>query len=181
VTPNHSETTSPEREQELHMHHVRGRILRGAIPFALCLSGVLGAAASAQAAAPVPFTITQTVTGLSPTGGGEGTFTATPPLCPSGTWVDTVHNTAPNALPASQSRSDRFNLLVRTVFTCDDASGSFFVQSHVFFTFTGDTVTNTGPSLLLGGTGAYVNLEGNGVENGNGTSQGTISGFITQP
>jgi hypothetical protein len=162
------------------MHHVRRRILRAAVPFVLCLCGAFGAATSAQAAARVPFTIIQTVTGPSPSGGGEGTFTATVPLCPSGTWVDTVHNAAPNS-PNSDAHSDRFNLLVGTVFTCDDGSGSFFVQSHVFFTFTGDVVTNTGPSLLLGGTGAYVNLEGNGINNGSSaTNQGTISGFINQ-
>jgi hypothetical protein len=128
----------------------------------------------------VPFTIVQTVTGPSPTGGGEGTFTATAPLCPSGMWVDTAHNAGPNS-PNNNAHSDRFNVLVRTVFTCDDGSGSFFVQSHVFFTITGDVVTNTGPSLLLGGTGAYVNLEGNGVNNGSSaTNQGTITGFINR-
>ena len=95
-------------------------------------------------------------------------------------WVDTVHNAAPNS-QNNDAHSDRLNLLVRTVFTCDDGSGSFLVQSHVFFMITGDVVTNTGPSLLHGGTGAYVNLKGNGVDNGSSDSpQATISGFITQ-
>ncbi|MFL5860595.1 MAG: hypothetical protein ACJ780_07435 [Solirubrobacteraceae bacterium] len=157
------------------MHHVPRRILKRVVPFALCLVGVFGAATSAQAAAPVPFTITQTVTGLSPTGGGMGTFVATAPLCPSGTWLDTVHNTAPNS-PNNDAHSDRFNLLVRTTFDCDDGRGSFFVQSQVDFTVTDGVVSNTGPSLLHGGTGAFLDLQGHGVD-----TQGIMSGFITQP
>jgi hypothetical protein len=160
------------------MHYRRSRILGLGVGFPLFLFGVLDAAMPAQAAAPIPFTITQTATGASPTGGGVGTFVATPPLCPSGTWVDDVHNTGPNS-PNSNSPAPRFYLLVRTVFTCDDGD-SFFVQSHVFFTETNGVFTNTGPSLLHGGTGAFVNLQGTGEDNGNlATATGTISGFIT--
>jgi hypothetical protein len=54
---------------------------------------------------------------------------------------------------------------------------------HVFITFTDDGSTNTGPIQLLGGTGAYTELVGHGVDNGTtvgGTGVGQISGFIVQ-
>ena len=107
-----------------------------------------------------------------------GTFVATAPLCPSGAWSDVVHNAGPNS-PNSNAQSGRFYLLVRTVFTCDNGIDSFFVQSHVFFTANGVT-TNPGPSLLHGGTGAFVDLQGTGKNQGSlATNTGTITGFIT--
>jgi hypothetical protein len=151
------------------------RIIR-IVVVALALLAPLGAAASAQAAVPVPFTITEQVnfeTGLN-------TFTATGPLCPSGTFVDDV-----NVFAGHPESTDAFNLLIRTVYTCDDGSGTFYALKHVFITFTGeDSSTNTGPIQLLGGTGAYTDLVGYGVDNGVasvGTGVGQISGFITQP
>lgn len=85
-------------------------------------------------------------------------------------------NTGPNS-PNSNSHSPRFYLLVRTVFTCDNGIDSFFVQSHVFVTETNGVFTSTGPSLLHGGTGAFVDLQGTGEDNGNfSTSTGIITG-----
>jgi hypothetical protein len=136
----------------------------------------LGAAASAQAAAPAPFTITEQVNFAT----GFNTFTATGPLCPSGTFVDDV-----NVFAGHPDSTGKLNLLIRTVYTCDDGSGSFYALKHVFLTFTGeDSATNTGPIQLLGGTGAYTDLVGSGVDNGvasGSTGVGQISGFITQP
>jgi len=147
-----------------------------AVVVALALLAPLGAAASAQAAAPVPFTITEQVNFET----GFNTFTATGPLCPSGTFVDDV-----NVFAGHPDSTGTLNLLIRTVYTCDDGSGTFYALKHVFLTFTGeDSATNTGPIQLLGGTGAYTDLVGHGVDNGvasGSTGVGQISGFITQP
>jgi hypothetical protein len=145
------------------------------VVFVSVLLAPLGATASAEAAAPVPFTITEQVnfdTGFS-------TFTATGPLCPSGTFVDDV-----NVFAGHPDSTDAFNLLIRTVYTCDDSSGSFYALKHVFVTVGEDSITNTGPIQLLGGTGAYTDPVGHGVDNGvasGNTGVGQISGFITHP
>ena len=142
---------------------------------ALAMVAPLGAATSATAAAPVPFTITEHVNFAT----GINTFTATAPLCPSGTFVDDVRVFAGH--PDSTGMT---NLLIRTVYTCDDGSGSFFALKHVFITFVDEnSFTNTGPTQLLGGTGAYAQLVGHGIDNGaaaGDTGAGQISGFITQ-
>src|SRR5919201_2028430 len=136
----------------------------------------LAAAQSAQAAKPVQFTITEQINLAT----GVTTFTATGPLCPSGTFVDDVR-----VFAGRPESTDMLNLLIHTVYTCDDGSGTFNALKHVFLTFTGeDSATNTGPIQLLGGTGAYTNLVGHGVDNGVAscdTGVGQISGFITHP
>ena len=44
---------------------------------------------------------------------------------------------------------------MRTVYTCEDGSGTFNALKHVFITFTENGFTShTGPIQLLGGTGA---------------------------
>jgi hypothetical protein len=145
---------------------------------ALGLLVPLGAAASAQAAEPVPFTISEQVDFAT----GAFTFTATGPLCPSGTFVDNLQVFAPNPESSGIDSSGRVNLLFRTVYTCDDGSGTFFALKHVLLTLSGDTFTNTGPIQLLGGTGSYTGLVGHGVDNGYGQVDvfgvGQISGFV---
>jgi hypothetical protein len=152
------------------------RIMKlGALALGLLIP--LGAAASAQAAEPVPFTITEQINFAT----GVFTFTATGPLCPSGTFVDDVKVFAPGE--ETQGAEGELNLLIRTVYTCDDGSGTFNALKHVFITFTDDSLTNTGPIQLLGGTGAYTELVGHGVDNGTAsgdTGVGQISGFIVQ-
>jgi hypothetical protein len=155
------------------------RIMKlGALALALLLP--LAAATAAQAAEPVPFTITEQINFAT----GVTTFTATGPLCPSGTFVDDVKVFAPSPESArGPDHSGGFNLLIRTVYTCDDGSGTFNALKHVFITFTDDGSTSTGPIQLLGGTGAYTELVGHGVDNGTtvgDTGVGQISGFIVQ-
>jgi hypothetical protein len=138
----------------------------------------LGVAAPAQAAL-VPFTITEQINAAT----GVFTFTATGPLCPSGTFADDVKVFAPTPGSPEFGRSGGFNLLIRTVYTCGDGSGTFNALKHVFITFTDDGFTNTGPIQLLGGTGAFTDLAGNGVDNGvtiGNTGVGQISGFVVQ-
>jgi hypothetical protein len=145
---------------------------------AVALLAPLGAATSAQAAGPVPFTITEQIAAT-----GETTFTATGPLCPSGTFADDVKLFAPSPGSTGSDSSGGFNLLIRTVYTCEDGSGTFNALKHVFITFTENGFTNTGPIQLLGGTGAYTGLSGHGVDNGTRTGDtgvGQISGFAVQ-
>lgn len=130
----------------------------------------------APAAAPTPFTILELV---DFSGAGPNTFTATGPLCPSGTFTDEVHNFA----PGSGSSSGGLNLQIRSVYTCDDGSGTFNALKNIRITFTEDGTTNTGPILLHGGTGSYQNLSGHGVDDGvasGDTGVGTIAGFIVR-
>jgi hypothetical protein len=133
--------------------------------------GLVALAPAAHASALTPFTITESVDFAD----GNNTFTATGGLCPSGTFTDDVHTSA------SGGSSGGFNLLIRTVYTCNDGSGSFYAQKHVFLTFTETGSTNTGPITLMGGTGAYATLSGHGVDNGVAVGDhgvGRISGVL---
>src|SRR5262249_36619140 len=133
---------------------------------AVALLAPLGAAASAQAAAPVPFTIDEQVT-LGPDGLPVlQTFTATGPLCPEGEYVDTIQATQPERAQGP-GHSGRLTLILRSVYTCEDGSGTFNALKELIVTFTGpDTATAIGPIQLLGGTGAFTDLRGHGVDTG---------------
>jgi hypothetical protein len=142
---------------------------------ALGLFALIGVAAPARAATQVPFTITEQVNFAT----GVNTFTATGPLCPSGTFEDTVATFA-----GVRSGQPKVNLLITTVYTCDDGSGTFDMLKHVFITVNPDgSFSNTGPVQILGGTGAYAGLIGHGVDNGTGsgdTAVGQITGWVLQ-
>ena len=143
---------------------------------ALGLLAPLGAAASAQASSPVPFTITDQVDFVS----GVSTFTATGPLCPSGTFVDDTR-----VIAGHPDSSGRIKLLNRTVYTCDDGSGTFNTLRQIFITLGPDgSFSSTGPVQLLGGTGAFTDLTGHGVDNATGNFAtgvvGHVSGFVVQ-
>jgi hypothetical protein len=129
--------------------------------------------ASAHAATQVPFTITET--NIVFTGDSDhGDFTATGPLCPAGTFVDTYQ-----AL-AGLNGHGLETVLTETVYTCADGSGTFNMQKHIRLVALPPGIDNTGPVQFLGGTGAYAGLTGRGVDNGaNGV--GHISGTIVQP
>jgi hypothetical protein len=148
---------------------------------AVALLAPLGAATSAQAAAPVPFTITEHLNGAT----GESTFTATGPLCPSGTFTSDLKVFAPPPGSPAIDASGGGNIQGGSVYTCDDGSGTFNARKHVFITFTDNGFTNTGPIQLVGGTGAFTNLTGHGVDIGStnfdtGVGTGNISGVIVQ-
>jgi hypothetical protein len=151
--------------------------------FAVTLLGIVGLAAtgSATAAEQVPFTITEHIDFASPD--HAATFTATGPLCPSGTFVDSV--AAAGGSPSGTS--GMVNLLITTIYTCDDNSGTFDILKHVFITFSPNDpegpFTNTGPVQILGGTGAYADLIGHGVDNGVTSGDigvGQITGWVLQ-
>ena len=140
------------------------------------LLAVFVIAQPAHAAENVPFTITEQLDFET----GVFTFTATEPLCPSGTFEDDVSVEA--FAHSGQARSGGGNLLVRSTFTCDDGSGTFDMLKHVFLTFgEGDSFTNTGPVQIIGGTGDYEGIIGHGVDVGataGGIGMGTITGFV---
>lgn len=146
---------------------------------ALSLASLAGltAAGPAHATGTTPFTITEFV---DFTGGGANTFSATGQLCPSGTFADDVQTAAGGGV--SPDHSGGVNLVIRSVYTCADGSGSFFALKHVRITFTDTGLTNTGPIQLLGGTGSYTTLTGHGVDNGSASGDsgvGLITGFLT--
>jgi hypothetical protein len=148
---------------------------------AVALLVSLGVATSAQAAGPVPFTLTEQIT-LGPDGQPVSqTFTVTEgPLCPSGTYVNTKGIT-----PVSE-RAAKFIINTQAVFTCDDGSGTFNVMTEALGTpVTDDFATTTASTQLLGGTGAYTNLTGHGSGTGSidfaaGTATGTIMGVVVR-
>jgi hypothetical protein len=129
----------------------------------------------AHAAAQVPFTVNEQVNFDT----GVFTFTATDPLCPTGTFEDDVSVAA--FAHSDRARSGGLNLLIHTTFTCADGSGTINMLKHVFITFTDDGSTNSGPVQILGGTGDYQGIVGHGTDIGssNGpTGVGTITGFV---
>jgi hypothetical protein len=128
-------------------------------------------APAAQAAPPVPFTITEDLNFETE----EFTFTATSGLCPSGTFEDEVL-----AVGAGNAPIPKVNLRIRTVYTCDGTGDTFFAQKHVFISANEDgSSTNTGPITLDGGTGAFAGLSGHGVNIGEARADGTADGHIS--
>jgi hypothetical protein len=107
---------------------------------ALCVTALgAGAAPSALAA---PTQVKLHLDGTHPIDADlhQGTFTASPPLCPSGSWLGN----------GAGSR----------IFTCADGSGSFTA------TFQGElehTRGATGPWTITSGTGSYTALRGKGT------------------
>jgi hypothetical protein len=137
----------------------------------------LSTAGSAQAAAPVPFTLTDTVDQTAvrhfTTTGGV--------LCASGTFTDDVDVQA--FAHSDRARSEGGNVLIRSHYTCDDGSGTFDALKHIQLTFTDTGFTNVGPMQFLGGTGDYAGIVGHGVGVGatdfeTGLGGGTTTGFV---
>ena len=100
----------------------------------------------AQTAVRTPQHATLSLSGAHPAGRGfhEGTFTAAPPLCPSGTW-----------LADSEEEGDGLR-----DFTCANGSGTFNTE------ITGDIEHQAGmegPWTITGGTGSWVKLRGKGT------------------
>jgi hypothetical protein len=148
---------------------------------ALLVAGMLAAlltAGPASAAAPVPFTMTDKVNFDT----GVFTFTATSPLCASGTFVDDVKVAA--FAHSDHARSGGGNLLIRSVYTCDDGSGTFNMLKHLHITNTETGFTDTGPLEIHGGTGAYARITGHAFTTGEtvgAIGAGTETGVVHLP
>ena len=119
-----------------------------------CLA--LAATPSAQGQAP---TIVTDIT-FPEEGEPFGTFTASDPLCPSGTFVDHFVGGG-GAFRSGRVFFGASN--IRKVFTCDDGSGTFTIQFHPQFTpATSAGCESSGPFAVIGGTGDYTRLRGQG-------------------
>jgi hypothetical protein len=152
--------------------HRRTGLSALAVITAACSFGLMPGSAHATAA-PVPFTIDEHVDFNT----GVFTFTATGPLCASGTFVDDVK------VFAGSATNPKASILITSVYTCDDGSGRWNVLKHLFLTFSPGSFTNTGPTEVLGGTGTYAGATGHGVDNGStntvtGIGSGQMEGFI---
>jgi hypothetical protein len=127
------------------------RLARWSLPAVLaCLA--LAAAPAANAQEP---TIVTDIT-FPEEGEPFGTFTASAPLCPSGTFVDEF---------VAGSRGPTFfhTATVLKHFTCADGSGTFTILFHPQFTpATPPDCGEAGPFSVRGGTGAYTRLRGHG-------------------
>jgi hypothetical protein len=118
----------------------------------------LPTAAAAAPATPVTITVLADFSGPVP----QGTFTASSPLCSSGTFVS--EPIAGGGGPVASA----FTGLQH--FSCDDASGTFTIQFHP--QVHPPDFVDQGPWAALGGTGAYDGLRGSG--------DFTLLGFISQ-
>ena len=110
--------------------------------------------AAAPAASAQEATITTNI--IFPEEGAPfGTFTATEPLCPSGTFVDEF---------VAGGRGELVSVAtIRKTLTCDDGSGTFTILFHPQFTpATPESCGQAGPFAVVGGTGDYARLSGHG-------------------
>jgi hypothetical protein len=89
-----------------------------------------------------------------------GTFTATAPVCPSGTFVDEFIGGG----GAFRSGHVFFHsATVLKTFTCADNSGTFTILFHPQFSPAMPAgCEEAGPFAVVGGTGAYTELRGHG-------------------
>jgi hypothetical protein len=136
----------------------------------------LGVTPPAGAAAAQHFTITEALDFQN----DSYTFTATGPLCPSGTFEDDVTKTT-----GFQSQK-HVVLFIDTVYTCDDGSGTFTMHKHVDFWFSKEGLPSNGPVKLTGGTGDYEGLAGHGHAVGSRPNDedhgvGLITGKVVHP
>src|SRR5215207_35368 len=89
-----------------------------------------------------------------------GTFTATAPLCPSGTFVDQFVGGG-GAFRSGHVEYGSATIL--KTFTCADNSGTFTILFHPQFSpATPAGCAQAGPFTVVGGTGAYTKLRGQG-------------------
>ena len=131
--------------------------------------------AAAPAAHAQETTITTAIT-FPEEGEPFGTFTATEPLCPSGTFVDEFVG------GGGDFRSGRFYsaFTIRKTLTCDDGSGTFTIQFHPQFNpTTPESCDQAGPFAVIGGTGDYATLSGHGDFCVFGTGENTATETFT--
>jgi hypothetical protein len=113
--------------------------------------------ASATPRTPVTVTVLADFSGPVP----QGTFTATSPLCSSGSFVSEPIAGGGGLVASAFTGLQHFS--------CDDASGTFTIQFHP--QVHPPDFVDGGPWVALGGTGAYDGLRGSG--------DFTLLGFIS--
>jgi hypothetical protein len=154
----------------------RNATARPLVVMGVSLVAAVGSIGVATSTSPAPFTVADEVTGSA-----APTFTSTGPLCASGTFVDDVSVLA--IARSAQARSGRGFVLVRSVYTCGDGSGTFVMLKHLTLTFTDTGFTDTGPVEILGGMDAYAGATGHGFTRGgmdapSGLGGGTTTGAV---
>jgi hypothetical protein len=123
----------------------------------------------AQAATkPVPVSITGAI-GFSESGAGSGTFSATGPVCSSGTILQLA------GLFVGWQSNQGAQILVRHEFTCGDGSGSFVLQLAARLDFATSTTDFTW--TVLSGTGDYAKLHGTGSGTGISSPGGVVDTY----
>ena len=150
----------------------RSATARPLLAVGVSLLAALGSIGVATTASPVPFTMADEVTGS-----GASTFTSTGPLCASGTFVDDVSVLA--MARSAQARSGRGFVLIRSVYTCGDGSGTFVMLKQLTLTFTDTGFADTGPVEILGGMGAYAGATGHGFTRGGTDARSGLGGGTT--
>jgi hypothetical protein len=126
--------------------------------------GTAPALASPDPQKPVTFTINETQNFYVP---GSARFTATGPLCASGTFVDDYTH------EVQASHSGKVHLRGTAVYTCDDGSGTFTAAKNTHLSFNFDySLTAKSPFRIIGGTGDYEGLRGTGTNVGAATAEG---------
>lgn len=139
---------------------------------AIAMAGALGVSflathvGAAHATPPTSATITTAILFGPPA--NHGTFVATAPLCPTGTFVDEFQT-------AGGGPSPQFTALLYKTLTCDDGSGTFTIQFHAHFPR--EDEGGSTPWTVLSGTGAYATLHGTG--NLTFVRTGPVSGIET--
>jgi hypothetical protein len=129
---------------------------RTALLFAALVCLVLAVAPAGYAQDP---TIVTDIT-FPEEGAPFGTFEATAPLCPAGTFVDQDVGGG-GAFRSGHVFYHAFT--VRKTFTCADGSGTFTILFHPQFSpATPEGCEEAGPFAVVGGTGAYAQLRGHG-------------------
>jgi hypothetical protein len=102
------------------------------------------------------------------------TFTATAPLCPAGSFVDTVER--------ADGQGQVVKLVISSVYTCSDGSGTFRLLKRLTLRFVDpDSSIATGTFVVRGGTGAYAGLRGRGTDHGiaeSGQGVGILIGTV---
>lgn len=107
------------------------------------------------------------------------TFTASDPLCPSGTFSDDVVDGR-----SLDKNGTIFQLTIDTVYTCADGSGTFSARKVIVLRGRPDgSAQSSGTFRLTGGTEAYSGISGQGTDvggtNASGVGGSTIRGAVT--
>lgn len=157
----------------------RTRSRRRAAAAATCLAAATAAVvagASPAAATPskphVRFVINEKVDHTTE----SYTFTASAPLCPSGTFTDD-----PTIVNLDRKHTIQV-WVVQTTYACDDGSGTFTATKKLLRIEHHNKAINTGFVVFTGGTGLYTHLAGKGTDHGKSAHQhgaGTIRGHLT--
>ena len=155
--------------------HTSRRRLATAVTTAVTLAAAFVGAGSAGAtttpgSAHARFSITEHVSSVGTT------FTATGPLCASGTVTD-----RPFAVNLNRQHTVQLRV-VQSTFTCDDGSGAFFAVQKLIRIQPHGKATDNGTAVFRGGTGLYGTVAGKGTDHGtyvSGAGTATILGHLT--